>query len=135
MSDLYQPNVKEQLQLLKAQTALTGALHDAQVLQLKMWPLVAFDTATTSEFTWDPEEKLVTFNVNFPKKMKFPQLDWWKVRVDALQSWVYELLGDNWRIVVNVTGSKSRSFSGTRRIHVTGNTDRTKPGGKGSPAK
>jgi hypothetical protein len=50
----------EQLALLKTMTLRTGSIHEAQALQLKMWPLLIPDV-TKAEATVDSERKLVTF--------------------------------------------------------------------------
>jgi hypothetical protein len=116
MSDLYQPSKEQQLQMLKEQTRLTGALHDAQVLQLKMWPLVVFDRAQGSRFTWDPEKKVVVFMLDMPTKGKEQKLAWWEERVKVLNGWVQVLLGEDWYIEVKVTGKKSREYRGSRNL-------------------
>lgn len=114
MSDLYQPSKEQQIQMLKEQTRLTGALHDAQVLQLKMWPLVVFDQALTSSFSWDPEKKNVIFNITYPKK-GVQKLAFWKERVTVLNGWVQTLLGGEWAIQVKCGG---KTFSGQRSFDV-----------------
>lgn len=93
--------------MLREQTRLTGALHEAQVLQLKMWPMVVFDTASASRFTWDPEGKVVTFTVT----IKNQKLAWWKQRVTILNEWVQTLLGKDW--VIRVQAGK-KTFAGQR---------------------
>lgn len=110
---IVQPTAQQQIEMLKEQTRLTGALHDAQVLQLKLWPLCVFDTATDSEFTWDPLTREVTFKLSFPKKAKKPSLGWWKERVSILNKWVQALLGDEWMIHVQ---SGRLTFNGNRTI-------------------
>jgi hypothetical protein len=117
MSDIYQPNPQQQLQLLKEQTRLTGGLHEAQVLQLKLWPLVVFDTAISSSFTWDPDKKTVSFKIIHPatKAKKKPGLAWWKERVMVLNRWVQALLGDEWMIYL-ICGNKT--YSGQRTYNV-----------------
>lgn len=114
LSNLYQASKEQQLALLREQTRLTGALHEAQVLQLKMWPLVAFDIAVASQFTWDPDKKVVTFTIDVLKAK--PTLDWWKPRVEALNGWVQTLLGDEWCIEVKTSGKSPKSFRGSRKI-------------------
>lgn len=115
MSDIAQASVRQQLQMLKEQTRLTGALHEAQVLQLKNWPLVVFQDASGSEFTWDPDKKYVAFVVKIPPRCpsRLRSEAWWKKRVGALNQWVQELLGDEWYIKVRV-GKKN--YSGARSI-------------------
>lgn len=115
VSNLYQASKQQQIAMLREQTRLTGALHEAQVLQLKMWPLVVFDVCVGSKFTWDPEKKLVTFTLDVPPKAK-PKLAWWKQRVEVINGWVQTLLGDEWCIEVKTSGKNSKSFKGSRKI-------------------
>ncbi len=125
MNPLYQPNASQQLQMLKEQTRLTGGLHEAQVLQLKMWPMVVFDTALSSSFTWDPEKKVVVFTITHPttrSKKKHP-LEYWKERVTALNGWVQVLLGDEWMIQVKCGG---KTYNGLRSVTNVG-ADRNRP--------
>lgn len=122
MSEIYQPNAQQQLQMLKEQTRLTGGLHEAQVLQLKMWPLVVFDTCHSSSFTWDPDKKVISFKVEAPwsksgggvKAKKFP-LAYWKERVTVLNGWVQTLLGDEWMITVT---ADRKTYAGQRSLNV-----------------
>jgi hypothetical protein len=51
---------EEQLQLLKAVTIRTGAIHDAQALQLKMWPTL-IPGVYKSEARVNVDKKIVTF--------------------------------------------------------------------------
>jgi hypothetical protein len=51
---------EEQLQLLKAVTIRTGGIHDAQALQLKMWPTL-IPGVYKSEARVNVDKKTVTF--------------------------------------------------------------------------
>lgn len=106
-------SVKQQLEMLREQTRLTGGLHEAQVLQLKMWPMVAFDHIVGSSFTWDPKTKVIKFKLELPKRGATKKLAWWKERVTAVQGWVHQLLGDEWQIQVEAGNQK---FNGSRKI-------------------
>lgn len=132
MSEIAQASIPQQLQMLKEQTRLTGALHEAQVLQLKLWPLVVFQNAISSQFTWDPDKKVVIFTISHPamRAKKAPKLDWWKERVTKLNEWVQVLLGDEWMIQV-VAGKKT--FNGSRKITNVGHRA-PDAGAKGSAA-
>jgi hypothetical protein len=113
MSEIYQASVLKQLEMLREQTRLTGGLHEAQVLQLKNWPLVVFDKATSSAFTWDPDKKTVTFTIKEAGRSRGAA--WWKDQVSVLNGWVQVLLGNEWMIYVkcgNKTYSGSRNTGG-----------------------
>jgi hypothetical protein len=108
-------SVEQQIAMLREQTRITGGLHHAQVTQLKMWPMVAFDIIVGSSFTWDPKTKVVKFKLDLPSKPPARKLEWWKERVGAVQKWVHSLLGDEWMIQV-VAGKKT--FNGSRKINA-----------------
>lgn len=88
----------EQLALLKEMLASRGILHEAQVLQLKIWPLIAMEHATSSETRFYFDEKLVVFVVKVPKKAKEPKD--MKVRLEKLTESVKWLLGDEYNVEV-----------------------------------
>jgi len=54
-------DVREQLQLLKAMTVRTGSIHEAQVLQLKSWPML-IQNVTKAKAKVDVKTKLVVFD-------------------------------------------------------------------------
>jgi hypothetical protein len=121
VSELYQADALQQLQMLKEQTRLTGALHEAQVVQLKMWPLVLFQDWSKSEFTWDPDQKYVAFKMSKGKKKtrtKAPKLADHQERVDVLAGWVQELLGSEWRVQVQFGPDTEGVLHGKRKFNV-----------------
>ena len=64
----------EQLRYLKTLTLRTGAIHDAQVLQLKSYPFV-IPNIIGAEINIDPENHLVIYKLSFsgdkrPRKTK-----------------------------------------------------------------
>lgn len=124
MSDLYQPDKLHQLQLLREQTRLTGGLHEAQVLNLKMWPLVLFQEATSSEFTWDPDKKIVSFRVKLKKAAKIGKAKSaeYKQRVEVLNGWVGQLLGAPWYISVKFDCNTPMTLYGKRNLDVGRNS-------------
>lgn len=111
-SDVASLSQLEQLKLLKFQTQMTGGLHEAQVLQLKIWPRLIFPEATGSSFTWDPEGKTLGFTLNLPPKLRKPR-KYWEQGVEILQSWVHELLGGEW--VIGIQAGK-KTYCGGYRI-------------------
>ena len=93
----------QQLQMLAQLTKMSGGLHEAQVIHLKIWPLLVFD-ASASEFTWDPDTKKVTFKLKPATSLKkTPSM---RQRAETLGQWVQTLLGKEWSIDV-VTPKKT----------------------------
>lgn len=89
----------QQLMTLRALTATTGAMHEAQVLQLKMWGSIAF-----GERTWeagvDVETKTVTYQLAKGKRLKALAN-----RVAALDRSIHWLLGEDWALRVDEDGN------------------------------
>lgn len=59
--------ISSQFTALRDLTKLTGGLHEAQVNQLKMLPLVVFDNVKGSEFVWEADRRFLTFHVDCEK--------------------------------------------------------------------
>lgn len=62
-------SVQDQLLQLKAMTVRTGAIHEAQALQLRTWPLL-IPGVKSCETVVDVESQLVTFNCATEGKFK-----------------------------------------------------------------
>ena len=90
-------NWEEQLLTLRALTATTGVIHEAQVLQLKMWGGVAFAAYGKWEANLDGDSKTVTYTLTrkkpLPKKNAAPA-------IAALDRSIHWLLGDDWGLKV-----------------------------------
>ncbi|NBT57436.1 hypothetical protein EBT16_01505 [bacterium] len=103
----------EQLMLLRDLTKRTGVLHEIQVTNLKLWPMIAFTHAQTSEFTWDVDKHNVTFSLTTkgasPKSMR--------ARFDWLDQSVKALLGPEWGITVNMNGKEKFSSTGKKILN------------------
>lgn len=102
---LYQASVFEQFAVLREQTRITGALHEAQVMQLKVWPLALFDATKDSGFTWEPVARVVTFMPVMKKRSE----SWMKPRLKTIFKWTQDLLGGEWQVVVKANGKTYRS--------------------------
>jgi hypothetical protein len=101
-------NAWEQLMLLKELTKTTGVLHEAQVLQLKMWPYVAFQKLDKYEIAIDLDKKSVWYKMtsgSLPGDEKTKGAASLKKNVKAL-------LGDDWEVIVSWT--ESRKYNGRR---------------------
>ncbi len=85
----------EQLALLKTMTIRTGAIHEAQALQLKMWPLLIPDVAK-AEAHVDTERKIVTYrcktksNKNAKKRTD---------TMDNIVTWTRKMLWDDSTVI------------------------------------
>jgi hypothetical protein len=90
-----------QLALLRdTVTGPTGGLHEAQLLQLKLWPFVAAPHLKRHTATPDSKAKLVTFEFELDPEGVEPK-DFSK-RLAALERSVKAMLGADWRIEVRV---------------------------------
>ena len=105
-------NIGEQLGHLKAMTARTGILHDAQVLQIQMWPMIAIPTALSSTAEVDTKNKKVYLYVVVNKK---PSDKITKRAIDAITEGFRMFLWDEttveieYREVKNGTGKGNKS--------------------------
>ncbi len=84
-------------------TETTGILHDAQVLQLKVWPRLAMPHATSVQIGWSASKRTVEFTAKLGKD-KAPK-DLVK-RLKGLDDSVKGMLGRDVTVVVKV-GTKS----------------------------
>lgn len=94
--------VMEQLMLLRAFTARTGILHEAQVLNLKMWPACVFSRVKSSEFTFDWENATVCFDIIF--KGKRPKAI--AKSCEALAHFTKTLLGPEYEVRISLNGKE-----------------------------
>jgi hypothetical protein len=110
---------EEQLLALQNITRMTGALHEAQAMHLKAWPLVACPHAKSCKFSCDPDKKVIEFDlvlkwsswfmggVGAPSDLK--------QRLEGLGQSVQWLLGTDWTVVVksgnNILSETGPDFS------------------------
>jgi hypothetical protein len=112
------PSVKEQLARLRLMTQMTGGIHEAQLHQLKLWPLVLFP-CETHQLGHDSETRIVTCVIvpsgELPEDME--------KRFKTFETWVHELLGDDWLLILKSKGKRGRAkelFVGERKAPVPG---------------
>lgn len=98
MAEQTDDQLLEQLMKLKALTKETGMLHDAQVFQLKMYPLV-LTHAVKSEITFKYQDEEVIFNITETKGKKPKDID---KRLKLLEQYTQTLLGDNYKVKVKI---------------------------------
>lgn len=103
---------QDQLVALRGLTALMGVLHEAQVLQLKLWGAVAF--AHVPKGKWevrvDMDARTVTYVLPRRKRApaQLPKL------VAALDRSVHWLLGDEWAL--HITENNQAVYQGQRQV-------------------
>jgi hypothetical protein len=92
-------STEEQLQLLKAMTIRTGSIHEAQALQLKMWPRL-IEGVTSSEARLDVDTQSVTFLCKGSvKKSKVN-----KALYENIGLWVRKILWDKTQVIIKING-------------------------------
>lgn len=90
----------DQLILLRDIANSAGALHDAQVRQLRIWPLALFSHVLKHEFQWDFEERRLFFRFKVHAKKKPPRN--LEKRYKILDHNVKLMLGPEWSIEIKV---------------------------------
>ncbi len=106
-----QNNITEQLVSLKALTRATGCLHEAQLLQLRMWPYFLYPKVKIKyELRIDQDSKTVEYALKFPGKAPSDL----KQKGQELEEVFQWLLGVEWLLKLSV-GPKV-VFKGTRRV-------------------
>lgn len=85
---------------LREMTRTTGILHEAQVLQLKYWPLLAATHAKTAVPQVDVTKKICDFQIRLNKDIK-PPADY-DARLQKLDEAVKWLLGGDWTVRIKI---------------------------------
>jgi hypothetical protein len=97
----------EQIAVLRGLTKRTEILHEAQVLQLRLWPFAVDPSLSNSEASID----FPTHQVSFAWKDTDKSQTWkatskYLSGIDRLQESVRFLLGNGWKISVSMNGKK-----------------------------
>lgn len=95
--------------LLRELTRTTHALHEAQVLQLKLVPRVLVTNSISSEFAVDFESKNIVFTIRTKGKLTANQhgnVIPHKTAANCLAEYVQKLLGGEWNVTVEVKNAK-----------------------------
>lgn len=105
--------IKDQLKVLKGLTVTTGIIHDAQKLQLEMWPLVIFE-ASGCTVKINTEKQFVEVLLVLKKK---PSKKKYETGTEVLTQWVRNILWDNTVVKVNFkeVGDVGRKRTTTNR--------------------
>lgn len=100
----------DELMKLRLLTERSGILHDAQVLQLKYWPYVVF-AIKEHQILLDDRKRILTFDLTFSKGVPkdFEQ------RAEALQNWVWDLLGPQFCIRLRNARNGKELLHGERK--------------------
>jgi hypothetical protein len=98
-------DLTEQLLSLRALTRITGALHEAQILQLKLWPFVLYPKIKY-ELRINQDTKTIEYLMQIKGKVEH--------KFEEFEEGVQWLLGPEWLLKVSVNGKSA--FKGTRRI-------------------
>lgn len=93
--------------VLRDLTERTGAVHEEQLLQLKLWPMVVFERdPDQAQAQVDQETMTISFSISwkarFLGKLRLTQFQRLKLRqgADRLMSWTQNLLGPSWSVEV-----------------------------------
>ena len=91
-----------QLAMLRGMTQRFGSIHEAQALQLKLWPFTVDNTLENSNAAVDFENKQVDFEW-LGSAMKIDKK--YQERLETLKCNVKFLLGDDWSMTVSSSGT------------------------------
>ena len=94
---------KEQIEQLKALTIRFGVIHEAQALQLKMWPLLMPGVAS-AEAVVDVETCTVTYKCLTSKGKGFRKTKKVILFCNHLKQWTQVLLWEDTKVAVTVDG-------------------------------
>jgi hypothetical protein len=95
-----QKSALEQVHAMRDLSRITGALSDVQILNLKMWALLAAPHADRAEVTWDCATKDIDIELKLAKKKKEPpEFD---NLLGGLDRSIKDLLGHDWLVRVRV---------------------------------
>jgi hypothetical protein len=89
------------IESLRLASQMTGEINQGQILQLKMWPSVLFDSWSDSQKVYktaiDQDNHLILLTLNFDVcGTKFE----YKKQCQAYESWCRQLLGDDWGVKI-----------------------------------
>jgi len=94
---------KEQLMQLKAMTVRLGSIHEAQALQLKMWPLL-LPNISKSVAKIDVETKTVIMNCVTQKDKKFRKTKKVENLCKHIETWTRAILWNETAVSIVVDG-------------------------------
>ena len=95
-------STKEQLIQLKAITERTGAIHEAQAMQLRMWPLL-IPQIQEAQVSVDTDRHYVIIKC---KSDKFRNTKKAKLTYSNIETWVQQILWDDTVVFIDVNDRK-----------------------------
>lgn len=112
MSDsLFSADAESQLMTLRGLTKNTGVLHEAQVLQVKAWPIVLFSNCKSSKFSFCWEKREVEYDIKTKGRGKKDEMD---RGVLLLDHYTKTLLGPEYTVTIFFNGVQK--YVGMRKI-------------------
>lgn len=107
--------VRAELGRLRDLTRRTGAIHDAQLLQLKVWPRIMFPIIKHT-IEYDSEQRILVIVMKLSEALV--EGDELKKRIRLLEGWCWALLGPEWSIRLRTRlakGGRSKEIHKGRR--------------------
>lgn len=84
--------LQEELYLLANLTRRTGIIHDAQTLQLELWPFMLIESIVYNKISIDRESHSVLFEISITKKITKKKA---KEAQEKLQEWIRVILWED----------------------------------------
>jgi hypothetical protein len=113
ISQMTDAQIKAQLGQLKALTVRTGIVHEAQVLQLQMWPMVVFPHAMTATADINTENRSVFFKIHTSLSALRNSKSHVKA-VGFLTEWIRNILWDDTAVNIQWKFSNNDKPNGSR---------------------
>ena len=112
-------SVSEQLILLKNITKLTGALHEAQLEQMKYWLYALIKDPIIFEIQIAQEKQQVTYLIKSEADIK--------ENLSCLNNWIKWLLGEEWEVKVQINGKRTKKSTSNKIRRKAASRSRTGP--------
>lgn len=107
--------IRESLVRLRDITRMTGFIHDAQMLQLKHWPLIVFP-CDQHAIQYESKQRVLVVTLRIMEKL--PEEEDLKKRIKVFERWCWWLLGTEWSIRLKYRigkGGKAKELHRGRR--------------------
>ena len=88
----------DQLAYLREMSKTTKTIHEAQAMQLRIWPRVALPHTKSSTANVDFDTKTVSFSCQRDQSEEEPED--LQERLEQLTQWTQFLLGDDWLVTI-----------------------------------
>jgi hypothetical protein len=102
-------DVAESLAGLRDVTMLTGAIHEAQIIQLQVWPKILFPCEKHT-LEHDSAKRLLTITMQLSRDLTKEEST---VHAATLERWCKELLGGDWALTLKAKSEGTR----TKTVH------------------